>query len=345
MTSTETRQSWSERLNPRNWTLTVKLVVVGIVPALLALALGVLRVSDQAGAAAELGQSTQLLEVQERVTGVSDILRQERDEATLFVAGGRAGDTGVLEIDFNKSDAEVEEMLAAVRGSEGLEPTTESAVQQVEGQVGQLQTLRADVTDNPSIGTRQILDRYSELITSLDVLDRALLREVRTPGTAGLADAFNLAQSAGEQLAVQHTILGAAIRSGNLEPADATEVGTDSELESAFRDYQAALTAEEFIRFGNFLDDAANDQRERLEAAILATPPGQPITVAAAEWDTAFNGSRAAVDRSADMLRNELVAISQASEEQASNLAGVNAVVLMLGLLAGIAVAVLLARA
>jgi hypothetical protein len=212
VTSTEARQSWSDRLNPRNWTLTVKLVVVGIVPALLALVLGVLRVSDQAGAAAELGQSTELVEVQERVAGTADALRQERDEATLFVAGGRQGDRGVLEIGFNQSEAEAEEMLAALEGADGLEPTSLSAVAESKGQIGQLQNLRADVTDNPSIGSRQILDRYSEVITSLDVLDRALLREVRTPGTAGLADALNAVKAAGEQLAVQHTILGAACR-------------------------------------------------------------------------------------------------------------------------------------
>jgi signal transduction histidine kinase len=345
VTSTETRQSWSERLNPRNWTLTVKLVVVGIVPALLALALGVLRVSDQAGAAAELGQSTQLLEVQERVAGTADSLREERDEATLYVAGGRAGDRGVLEIDFNQSEAGTEEMLAAFESAEGLEPTSVSALAQANGQISQLQNLRADVTDNPSIGARQILDRYSEVIASLDVLDRALLREVRTPGTAGLADALNAVNAAAEQLAEQHTILGAGIRSGTLPPADATEVATDSELDGAFGAYQAALTPEQLARFGNFLDDAANAQRERLEALIVATPPNQQITLPAYEWDTAYNGSRAAVDRSGDLLRNQLVAESVASEEQASNLAGVNAVVLMLGLLAGIAVAVLLARA
>ena len=345
MTSTEARQAWSERLNPRNWTLTVKLVVVGIVPALLALVLGVLRVSDQASAAAELGQSTQLLEVQQRVASTADALRQERDEATLYVAAGRQGDTGVLEIGFNQSEAEAEEMLAALESAEELEPTSLSAMAQAEGQIGQLQNLRADVTDNPAIGYRQILDRYTEVITSLDVLDRALLREVRTPGTAGLADALTAVNAAGEQLAVQHTILGAAIRAGSLPPADATEIATDSDLEAAFRDYQAALTAEQLVRFGNFLDDAANAQRERLQAAILATPPDQPIAVPSYEWDTAYNGSRAAVERSGDLLRNELAAVSVAAEEQASNLAGVNAVVLMLGLLAGIAVAVLLARA
>ena len=70
MTSIETGHSWSERWNPRNWTLTWKLVVVGLVPALLALVLGVLRVADQAGEAAEVGRSTRLLEVQDRGIGI-----------------------------------------------------------------------------------------------------------------------------------------------------------------------------------------------------------------------------------------------------------------------------------
>jgi hypothetical protein len=79
VTSIETGHSWSERLNPRNWTLTWKLVVVGLVPALLALVLGVLRVSDQASAASELGRSAELLEVQSQVLGAANALRQERD--------------------------------------------------------------------------------------------------------------------------------------------------------------------------------------------------------------------------------------------------------------------------
>jgi signal transduction histidine kinase len=140
-------------------------------------------------------------------------------------------------------------------------------------------------------------------------------------------------------------MIGAGIRAGSLPAQDANEIATDSELAASFDAYQAALTPEQLTRFGNFLDDAANAQRERLKTAVLATPPDRPIAVPASEWDTAYNGSRAAVDRSAEMLRNELQAASSAAEEQASNLAGINAVVLMLGLLLGIAVAVLIARA
>src|SRR4051794_26771728 len=90
VTSIEPGSRWTERLNPRNWTLTWKLVVVGLVPALLALALGVLRIADDADQAAELGRSSRLVEVRDQVAGAANALRQERDEATLFVAGNRS---------------------------------------------------------------------------------------------------------------------------------------------------------------------------------------------------------------------------------------------------------------
>ena len=346
MTSIESGPTWSERLDPRNWTLVWKLVVVGLVPALLALVLGVLRVSDQASEAADLGRSSRLLEVQQRVAGAADALRQERDEATLFVAGNRVGDRGVLEIGFGQADGELDEMLSAVRGASELDPTTSSALQQTEGGLAQLPPLRTDAIENATIGASQVRTRYDDVVEGVDVLDRALLRQLRTPGVAGLADALTAVTSADEQLAVQHTVLGAAIRANRLLPGDATDVAaTDNQVASDFRQYQVALTPEQLGRFGNFLDDAANAQRERLKAAILATPADRPIAIAPNEWDTAYNGSRAAANRSADLLRNELVAMSVSAEEQASNLAGVNSVILMLGLLLGIAVTVLIARA
>ncbi|MFD1532926.1 sensor histidine kinase [Pseudonocardia aurantiaca] len=346
MTTIETGPTWSERLDPRNWTLAWKLVVVGLVPAILALVLGVLRVADQAGVAADLGRSTRLLQVQQQVAGAADALRQERDEATLFVAGNRAGDRGVLEIGFGQADGQIDEMLGAVRGASELDPTTLSALQQTEGELSQLQPLRTDSIDNFALTSPQIRVRYDEVVEGIDVLDRALLRQLRTPGIAGLADALTAVTNAGEQLAVQHTVLGAAIRSGRLGGTDTADTGsTDAQLSAAFREYQVALTPDQLTRFGNFLDDAANSQRERLKAAIVATPPDRPIAIVPSEWDTAYNGSRAAAERSADLLRNELVAGSVAAEEQASNLAGINSVVLMLGLLLGIAVAVLIARA
>ena len=81
-----------------------------------------------------------------------------------------------------------------------------------------------------------------------------------------------------------------------------------------------------------------------MKTEIVSTPLGSQIEISSEEWDTAYNGSRTAVDRSAEQVRQELVTLSVAAEDRASNLAGINSVILMLGLLAGITIAVLVAR-
>ena len=346
MTSTETGGTWSDRLNPRNWTLVWKLAVVGLLPALLALSLGVLRVADQAGDAADLGRSTRLLDVQQEVAQAANSMRQERDRAVLFVAESRGGDRGELDLAFQESDGQLEEMLTTVRGTAEVDATTIVALQQAESELNLLPRLRGDTTDNQAYGINQVRTGYTELVEGLDVLDRALLRQLRTPGTAGLADALSAATSTNEQLAIQHTLLGAGIKAGRLQPGDAeTVTATENQISSDYREYQVALTPDQLVAFGTFLDAPENSQRERLKAAILAITPDRAIPVTSEEWDQAFAGARAAIDNSSQLLRTELVNQSTAAEEAASNEAGIQSVILMLGLLAGITVAILVARA
>jgi hypothetical protein len=346
VTSTETRSTWSERLNPRNWTLVWKLAVVGLLPALLALVLGVLRVADQAGDAADLGRSTRLLEVQQQVSEAANALRTERDQSTLFVAEQRGGERGTLEIGFGRTDAEINEMLNTVRGASELDATTVSALQQTESSLAELPTLRTDATDNQATGVNQVRGRYTTMVESTDVLDRALLRQLRTPDTAGLADALTAVTSVSEQLAIQHTVLGTGIRATKLSTGDVTVVtATENQITADYREYQVALTPEQLAQFGSFLDDAANSQRERIKDSLVNTAADRQITLQPPEWDAAYNGSRAAADRSAGLLRTALVDTSTTAEQAASNDAGIQSVILMLGLLAGITVAVLVARA
>ena len=108
VTSTETRHSWSERLSPRNWSLAWKLVAVGLVPAVLAIVLGVLRVADQAEAASELGAANRLLQVRGQVADAATALRVERDRATSFLAEKRLGDRGPLQDAVRATDTAVE---------------------------------------------------------------------------------------------------------------------------------------------------------------------------------------------------------------------------------------------
>ncbi len=346
MTSIEHGPSWVERLNPRHWTLVWKLVIVGLVPALLALTLGALQIADQAGSAADLGRGGRLLDLHSQIAAAGDALRQERDQATLYVAGGRTGDRGQLTAANSHSD----ELLAAMRGglqSAGtLDQATSVAVAQANGVLGQLTGLRRDVTDNGPVALPTIRDRYSHAIEGVDVLDRAVLRDVRVPNTAGQIDALTALQNVEAQLAVQHTVLGNAIRAGRLQDGDANAAGNaDVQIFAQYRAYQVALTPDQLQRYGSFLDDPSNADRQRLAIAIL-TSAGKPNLggVTAADWDSAYNNAKAVADRSAGLIRQDLAAASTAAAQRASNLAGINSVVLMLGLLIGITIAVLVAR-
>jgi signal transduction histidine kinase len=343
VTTTELGASWSERLNPRNWSLAWKLIAIGLVPALLALALGVLRIADQAGDAAALGTSNRLLDVRGQVAEASDALRQERDEATLFVAAGRTEDRGVLDIGIGQTDADVQEAVDAVAGAEGFDNTTSTAFGETQNALGQLSSLRGDVATGtaPAAAVQQ---SYTDVISRVDGLERALLRQLRTPDVAGLADALTATTSASEQLAVQHTALGAAIRAGQLLPEDAaTATAADSRLASAYTSYAVALTPEQLARFGTL--DSGTAELQAVKSEILLTPPNRPVVVDPARWDAAYATALTAVQTPATVIRDDMVAQSTAAEERASNLAGINSVILMLGLLLGITIAILVARA
>jgi signal transduction histidine kinase len=346
VTSSETGPSWVERLNPRHWTLVWKLVIVGLVPALLALTLGALRIADQAGSAADLGRGERLLELHTQVSAAGDALRQERDQATLYVAGNRTGDRGLLTTANAHSDDLLNTMRTGVQAAGTLDQSTTVAVAQANGVLGQLPSLRQDVTNNQQSTLPTIRDRYSRAIEGVDVLDRAVLRAVRVPDTAGQIDALTALQNVEAQLAVQHTVIGNAIRAGKLQDGDANAAGNaDVQIFSQYRAYQVALTPDQLQRYGSFLDDPSNADRQRLAIAVL-TSAGKPDLggVTASDWDRAYNSAKAVADRSAGLIRQDLVATSNAAAQRASNLAGINSVVLMLGLLIGITIAVLVAR-
>ena len=345
MTSIETGPSWVERLNPRHWTLVWKLVIVGLVPALLALTLGALRIADQAGSAADLGRSGKLLDLHTQVAAAGDALRQERNAATLYVASNRTGDRGQLTTADTRSDDALSTMRAGVPSAGNLDQATAVAVAQANGVVGQLPALRRDVTDN-TVALPAVRDRYSRVIEGVDVLDRAVLRAVRVPDTAGRIDALTALQNVEAQLAVQHTVLGNAIRAGKLQDGDANAASSaDVQIFAQYRAYQVALTPDQLERYGSFLDDPSNAERQRLTIAIL-TSAGKPDLggVTAADWDDAYKNAKAVADRSANLIRDDLVVAATTASQQASNLAGINSVVLMLGLLIGISIAVLVAR-
>ncbi|HEX8518819.1 MAG TPA: nitrate- and nitrite sensing domain-containing protein [Pseudonocardia sp.] len=342
MTSTETRGSWSNRLSPRNWSLAWKLVAVGLIPALLAVVLGVLRVADQAQAASELGTANRLLDVRGQVADTAVALRAERDRATLFLAERRVGDAGPLRDATARTDAAVEKIRTAV-GDVDLTAPTRAARERAEGGLAQLPVLRAGVTGAALLLPNQVLQRYTTIIDRIDGFDRALLRQMRTPSVAGLTDALTAVTAAQEALAVQHTVLGVSLRNRVVSPDDKATVGvTDGAYVSAFGDYQLALP--DTVAPTNFVTSESNAQRDGAKSAIVLAPTLDPSPVSPAAWDDAVARAGADVDKAGTDVIGALTAAGKAAEARSSNLAGVNSVLLMLGLLLAATIIVLVAR-
>ncbi len=344
MTSIETGPSWVERLNPRHWTLVWKLVIVGLVPALLALSLGVLRIADQAGTAADASRSGRLLDVHSQVAAAATALRTERDQATIFVAGDGAGDHAGLDSSRQRSDQALNAMQSGLTAATAdLEPATRAALQRTQDSLELIPSLRKSVADAPALPYDQVINGYTNVIGAVDVLDRAILRQQRSQDTAALADASIAVTGALEQLSIQHAVLGGAIRAGKPLPGDAAVVNAaTAQLVNDYRDYQAALTPDQVARFGILQNPAATSRMDDLRSAILSAP--FQLNPLARDWDAAYDQARASTDHIGGLISAELSATAAAAAQRASNLAGVNSVILMLGLLVGITIAVLVAR-
>ncbi|MFB9742923.1 nitrate- and nitrite sensing domain-containing protein, partial [Pseudonocardia sulfidoxydans] len=343
MTTTERGPSRSERLNPRNWSLSIKLLIVGLVPTLLALGLGALRISDQADVAADLGRSNELLAVRDQVEAAATALRAERDAAVRFVAANRTGDRAPVDAAAQTTDAQLDKAVQALASTESADDPGVGAQPLRDVKVS-MQDLRRDTTSSP-LPADGILNRYGDVVSQTDVVVRTLLRQVANPEVAGLADALAATDAAAEQLAVQHTVVAAAVAAGRVTDTDLTLVGaTENAYNAAFNSYRLSLTPEQQQRFGLFGTDPANGPRVQLGATILQTTPGRALTIDPAAWDAAYTSSNDAVQKSADAAVSQLKQDTTAAQEAASNQAGVNSVILMLGLLLGIAIIVLLAR-
>lgn len=344
VTSTETRPSWSDRLNPRNWSLAWKLVAVGLVPALLAIVLGVLRVADQAETASNLGAANRSLEIRNLIADAADALRVERDQATAFVAERRLGDRGPLEEAIGRTDAAYEQARVALAEAGDIEPTTRTALEEAEGGFAQLSTLRGEVTGSAQLEPSAVIDRYTFVIARADVLARALLLQQRTTDGAGLADAVNAATASAEALARQHTVVGAALRVGRITLEDRAAINaTDSAMTTGYSFYKLALPPSEPPV--NYITSREKEQLDAAKVTILNAPAPGPLSVTVAEWDDAARALAAQIDAARTGARTALVAAGEAAEDRSSNLAGINSVILMLGLLLAATIIVLVSRA
>ncbi|WP_028929640.1 sensor histidine kinase [Pseudonocardia asaccharolytica] len=336
----------AERWRPRHWSLTVKLVVLLLVPTVLALLLGTLRIADQAGKAADLAQMSRLVTLQKQVATLLSDLQQERLDAGAFVAADRPVDSTPLKDQFGKVDQSGTQARSALGG---VDPTDDALVgvqrQQLVQALDQLPALRTLVT-NSNAPASAVTVRYTELLGRLGEVNDALLRGINVAEVNGLAIALGRLDAAREEMSLQHAVLTAAAIEGTLAPPDAAEVAAaEARLEAALANFRAALDAGQRVSYAALSSAAPNVARARLVGSAVSGPADAPRPVPSkSEVSAVFDPVLQDVDKTESGVRQELGTTSDSLQTSASNEAGINSVILMLGLLLAFAIMVLIAR-
>jgi signal transduction histidine kinase len=345
------------RLQPENWSVPVKLSAVLMVPILLALVFGGLRIADQIHDATGLAALNRYVDLQSKVANLVGQLQLERDQAVVSAAGNRGVDSssaGNVAASVDSAQADIE---ASVGDPGSLGGAPAAAYRRVRQSLGGLAQLRAKATsasadsaDPEHTGANatptEVRTGYTTIIDPLITFEMSLDRRLGAPSMSALASGLAALSSIQEQLALQHTIIAASIANGVLRQPEVDAVHTADARRSAATDqFRAALGTAQQARYGTFISGQANSQFQQLEwDALSHVGTGNKLDVDAQDWDNAFSAVNEQLRDSARGITDEIGSASKTEQARSRNQAGVDSVILLLAMLAAAAVVYLVGR-
>jgi signal transduction histidine kinase len=331
------RSAWP---SPRHWSVRVKFSVVLVVPLVLAVALGTIRILDEVREAADRDLVSRFVATQGMVTSLVVDVERERYRATEFVANGRA-DERALQGVIDAVDQRAARSRDAVARLADDVPAIVLVQQQADQAISRLPPLREVVTRS-NAPPEAVVARYSELIEQLVQLDTALLRNINTSEVTGLANALAGLGAARNEATLQEAQMAISVRTG-LSPTLASDLQfSNARLESGLADFRVSLNAAQRVRYAGLIPGPGNTARNGLVQAVQSgTPPARAGVATVADVYSRFLGE---LDGAAEGLRSELRSAVAERRQSALVEAWVNAVVLLLALILAAVIVGLVAR-
>ncbi|MDQ2883096.1 MAG: nitrate- and nitrite sensing domain-containing protein [Actinomycetota bacterium] len=325
----------------RNWPVVVKLAAVLLVPTIVALVAGVLRIVDEAGAAPGYARISQIVRVQQQLSDLIGAVERERDMATAFVATGRLADRRPLDVQFRSVDSSVQ----VVAGSAGQVGGLDFARSPLAA-LGGLGPLRASVTTGFG-PVEVVVTEYSDAIDPLIELDSALTRQLVDVAVTNDAAAVHSLVSGREQISRQHAIVSAALYTGHLGSGQIEDLRTAAVRQVTDQDaLRAALgPAERASAIAGVGPDAELSRQRLLQLVLNRGLAAQPLGASPADWD---QRNAVVIDNIGTVeknLRQRIQQTAQALLDQVRTSAGLNSVILFFALGLGVLVGIFVTRA
>lgn len=329
--------------DPSRWRVRTKVVAVVAVPLLLVLVLAGLTIRTQLAERGELAQVATGTRLAGTVADLVDGVQVERSATAAWVAAGRPPDRSVLDVAADRTDGAVEALRAAGEEAAGLDPGVRDRYATALTRLDALPALRATAVTTRYPATSVVVG-YTGLVDPLLALSRDIAGAVGEPAVVRPATSLAALGRAKEQAEVQHALLLVGATTGTL-PVGAGDAlrGAVAEQEAATAEFEAGATPAQVQLFDDTVAGPEVDQRVRiLQTALLQD--GTALAVDPVAWDAAASATRERMRTLETGLQGELQATADGLVSRATTTAVVAIALVLLGVLAAVAVAVVVAR-
>ncbi|WP_198540067.1 nitrate- and nitrite sensing domain-containing protein, partial [Streptomyces sp. CT34] len=336
----------------RNWRLPVKVGAVLVVPALLAVALGVVQIQRQVESANSYARTERLVDLRDGLVPLIGALQMERTMSVERLRGGASIDPAMLRQQADRVDTAQAAVATTVRRASLLQGASANRYHEAVGLLRGLPTLRRQVASGHLAAWTAVGD-YGVVIKGFLDLDQALVSEFGDPRLSGPATALYDLEMVQEQIHLEHAIVLAA-RGRNDTPG--TELirplqQADIRLQDKLGDFKAVATAAERFDYERTVTGSAVSQRAQVVNALLSQgPDGEqragvtPSTIPAAGWNQESETTGRLVGKVAANLADRLRTTSAALQDQTSNGAGAESVLVFAALLLAVSVGFVIGR-
>jgi signal transduction histidine kinase len=335
---------WSVLAHWRDWNLPVKLAAVTLVPVIFAIVLGAMQIADQVDRAGSYRQVDRLVVVNQELRGLLAGLQRERSDGTMLLASRAPDIAAQLADERDAVDAATGEFVRAAGRVTLDHDITAARYRDVEAWLTELTAMRQQVVE-ARIDASTALARYTEVIDALLRFDRSMSAEALDPELAATSTALYDLEAMKEQVEYQHALIGIGLVRGGLVGADLNALqASEARLADRTIDFYGVAGTERSGEYDRSVSGPAVENRGNLVRIVATGQPGTPIPVTAEAWN---EGSRLTADRMAAVaatLGTQLSDRSAALQDDASDGAGLAAVILLVALVVAIGVMFVVGR-
>ncbi|MBB5153746.1 sensor histidine kinase [Saccharopolyspora phatthalungensis] len=330
----------------RNWSLPTKLAAVVLVPVIFAITLGVGQIRWQVEQAAEYDRVAQVVDAVDRIEPLIAGVQHERARSVEFLAGDRgldAVDEQVTAVD--RAAADLEGIFASTDAYAGV---VSDRYRELRPGLDGLAQLRQQVRDR-RISPERAIDAYTRVINSVLALDRALTSSVADRSLAPTATALQDMLGLTEEVRLQQAWVLTGLSDGSLSSVAMENLnGSRARLLSKIGDARSTVAAYWQQRLDRTMVAPEIRNRNQMLDTIMAESTDNRYTgeysVRREDWNSGTDRAVALIDQGHDDLAADVRSTAARLEDEASNVAGWDSVLLLSALIVAAAIIIAIAR-